>query len=322
MMRRATGSGALLLSIVISAVGCKQAAGDNCAKPDDCAVGLTCDEHTHTCNTPKEIAHQERVRKCQASDACRSEGLCDADPDGKCIASNDDDCKDAVAKKRPYRGAKLCDDLGRCHASDGRCVVKSDADCRGAEICRRLGRCGAKAGECIAVSSSDCEGTRGCQEQGSCSALDGTCKLTKQSDCAHACKQLGLCKFSKGRCIPSSADDCRKSTIACLRRGKCGLHPVFDAFPECAAVSEADCQASEGCSVSGHCGLASNFCFAKTVQHCLESKDCKAVGLCSLVKQAEANYGVCKAGSDADCKRSSMCEENGRCRAEDGFCYQ
>jgi hypothetical protein len=153
----------VLLALVVGAsVGCKRASGESCAKAEDCATGLTCNEVTHTCMTPMQI---------QADKACKEDckliGDCTADKAGECIAASDSDCQ----------GTYLCEGRAQCTASGGKCIATSDADCKASDECSKHGFCTLQKGSCVAASDADCKASKGCTEysDGWCTAKDGQC---------------------------------------------------------------------------------------------------------------------------------------------------
>ncbi len=189
---RGTAEGATMRIVIMAllalvAVGCKQAAGEDCGKPEDCATGLTCFQAAAKCLSPADIA-------CRALRGCDFSGECAA-KDGKCVAGSDDDCK----------AATTCTLMGRCHAGSGRCVATSDADCAASDACSSAGACHARDGFCVPTSDAECKRSSSCERAGNCTLKDGSCEPVTDEDCVihRAC-------ISEGRGCTGKIGVCEK----------------------------------------------------------------------------------------------------------------
>lgn len=322
-----------------SSAGPRQA-GQKCAKPGDCDVGLTCGPWD-TCATPETVA-------CQEGEFCEHFGMC-TDRGGRCIAETDEDCRrsqpcrkdercvavdgtchvgansDAdCSRPRGLRGKVPCD-RGACTASQGICVVASDEDCEQMDGCRLRGKCTFKEGRCVVGSQVDCARSwLACREQGRCSfspKLRG-CFVGANEDCSQSrwCKERGRCTASgKMMCRAGSTDDCRQSA-RCVQKGLCTHHKGV-----CQAASDADCRQSKACKDLGHCTARNGTC-ADTWGYgtCVVSTEpgydrcclfCRQFGWC----HAQVG-GRCRALSDDDCRQSDVCRQAGQCTALNGSC--
>lgn len=82
---------------------------------------------------------------------------------------------------------------------------------------------------------------------------------------------------------PDVDQSCR-STSACESEGKCSVapHTLESGGGGCVATSDADCQASIGCKMSGQCWLKTGrtYCFASNDSDCEGSTMCGGYGNC------------------------------------------
>ena len=142
----------------------KRTAGQDCAKPQDCAIGLTCYEVTNTCLTPSDV---QANKDCKASTQCWDDGLCTF-KDGTCVAMSNKACK----------ASSGCFRDGLCTAKDGECILASDADCSLTVRCLNIGRCTFKDGACVAMFNKDCAASNWCSNS-DCIVQDGRCIVTR-----------------------------------------------------------------------------------------------------------------------------------------------
>lgn len=178
--RRGAALVAVLLGIVVTVAGCKVSKGGKCAKPEDCASGLSCAAN-NTCQTPDGA-------KCAGRADCKSHGLCSADEAGRCVPGGDGDC----------RASEGCAEYGECSlltaeltvtktsvlaqtvapksepgsataAGSTGCGARTNADCRESRACRLWGYCTAANGRCRPASADDCKGSNVCRSYGRCS---------------------------------------------------------------------------------------------------------------------------------------------------------
>lgn len=106
------------------------AAGEDCARSDDCRVFGLCSARGGRCEAMRD-------EPCARSERCRDEARCAA-RDGACVAATPS-CQASAA----------CREDGFCSAVDGRCRARSDADCARSSACSRDHRCRAAALRCV-----------------------------------------------------------------------------------------------------------------------------------------------------------------------------
>ena len=142
-----------------------------------------------------------------------------------------------------------------------------------------------------------------CRYLGGCTSSKGRCIVASDADCekSEACKLRGECTFSNGMCQASDAG-CAK-TQACKLDGKCS---ASRAGSYCVAANGAECRAAEVCRRSGHCTAEGGRCVIASTEDCASAVACETEGICTFA------YGQCKPG-DAGCKRLPACKEVGEC---------
>ena len=160
----------LLTFVLLCVVGCGVRENGKCAKPTDCASGLTCAKD-NTCQTPEvvlardvaqkkaaddaaakvaaEQARRAELReKCSQSPECRRFGFCTPDnrPAGGCWLGADSDagCSAPAPVANPdWRGDNAlnwCKVGGLCASRDGVCVA-TPTGCKESELCTYFGHC-------------------------------------------------------------------------------------------------------------------------------------------------------------------------------------
>lgn len=93
-------------------------------------------------------------------------------------------------------------------------------------------------------------------------------------DYTEYCKSQGMCQPSGNTCIPSSEQDCQKSS-GCKGLGRCGLATVSNILI-CVPTTKAMCEQSYACKNHGSCSLSRNRCVVVSdadcanVPYCLE----------------------------------------------------
>ncbi len=152
------------------------------------------------------------------------------------------------------------------------------------------------------------------------------CEERRADRCKLECKEHGRCTERGGRCVATSADDCRRSS-ACEKQGRCAhvaeecraTAEICGARPDCAArgicgekdgqcaaITAAHCKPTEGCRVEGRCSAVEGTCIAQQ-EDCANSEACRRFSRCS------ANAGTCGTFGASDCERGELCRDQGYC---------
>lgn len=132
-----------------------------------------------------------------------------------------------------------------------------------------------------ALEGGACRASGDCAQGLQC-AEDKTCQTPKTIDCRgrkDVCEEEGRCRGKGGRCVPASADDCRKSQ-RCETDGRCSLQD-----DKCLAVSANDC--STLCQKFGRCTAQEGICVATS------DAECKKSEVCTTAKRCRAAAGRC-----------------------------
>ena len=211
---------------------------------------------------------------------CSDRGHCTR-RDGKCVASESDDCKRSVA----------CKKFGRCALLGDACQA-TDAICKTFDGCSAEGFCGVRAGSCAATDKAHCQPTRGCKEDGRCTPAEGLC-LPQADDCraSQACTKYGQCSSDGRHCFIGSSADCELGEV-CKLQGFCTFRDG-----RCELTSDADCQKTQGCQRQGVCTyIADNH------------------------RSGTGKQPGCIINGSDDCKNSLTCKEKGNCRFRSGVC--
>lgn len=111
--------------------------------------------------------------------------------------------------------------------------------------------------------------------------------------------------------VDSNPVNCSASA-ACYAKGFCTrVNGV------CAVGSDADCQQSNICHMSGQCSRnpATAECYAATDADC-NRKDDTCWGNCCQIGKCTAQNGQCVVGSDSDCASAAVCKSDFKCKAE------
>jgi|GEM_PF-3517678 len=238
-------------------------------------------------------------RRC-LDHSCARDGGCRS-VRGRCVPRSDDDC----------RAATICPRDGGCSAVEGRCGPVREADCRAAAACREEGRCALRDGYCVAGSDADCAASRVCEEAARCTALRGTCQIGSDADCARTetCRERGLCSWSGYGCRAGEHADCAASE-RCRAVGRC----VYDAGRMDCVAGPGWCPPSEACTRYGQCTLSGGRCVAARAADCRQAPGCAAEGRC--VRSPDGRCVV----SRRSCRRSAVCRDEGRCVPHDDVC--
>jgi len=130
-----------------------------------------------------------------------------------CEALSDEDCRIPCLRE------------GRCSAEEGRCVARSEADCRQSLVCGYHGECARQGDRCVVGDAEDCRVSEGCRQDGSCSLKGSRCAPMSDADCRSSvrCAEDGLCRLGFEMCEPKydpSADDCARIGH-CIAAGLC-----------------------------------------------------------------------------------------------------
>lgn len=193
------------------------ACGESCGQ---CPVANACESGTCVPNP------------CAGTDSCRIFGKC-TPIQGVCMAGSDDDCAQSESctedgeclSERP-----LYDKDAESHTEHLACWQPAGEDGECAEQCRAGGRCHAAQGLCAARSDADCEQSEACAEWGACTYGDGECWRGGQTpeDCRvpfgpngeHGCNLFGFCTPTDGLCQAGSDADCQGAFV-CLEWEEC-----------------------------------------------------------------------------------------------------
>ena len=108
-------------------------------------------------------------------------------------------------------------------------------------------------------------------------ADDKTCQSPKTIECRSrqdACGEEGRCLGKGGKCVPASAEACKKSR-RCETDGRCTLKD-----DKCAASGE-DCTTL--CKSAGRCTIDDGSCVAGSSKDCLQSDACKQAKRCRAI---------------------------------------
>lgn len=106
--------------------------GEVCAKPTDCATGLTCVELR--CMDPR--VHQQK--QCEHSEGCKVFGTCGFDK-GRCAAVTDAQC----------RASRNCTQNGACVLINEGCFATRPAHCTQAIVCSEKQQCELRSNQCV-----------------------------------------------------------------------------------------------------------------------------------------------------------------------------
>ncbi len=109
-----------------------RSAGEVCAKPTDCTLGLTCVDLRWVDPT----VHEQR--KCEQSEGCARSGLCGYNA-GRFVARHNTHCV----------RSRECSEKGTCALSDNRCIPKHPTHCTQARICREGKQCHLRSAVCV-----------------------------------------------------------------------------------------------------------------------------------------------------------------------------
>ena len=236
--------------------------------------------------------------ECLAEEACKREGLCQADG-ARCIAATDEHC----------RASRFCLNIGLCTASNGRCVAADDKSCQASLQCKEGGNCLARNGECVEITKAYCGSLPACSKTGLCSLSTRryVCIAGSDADCkkSEECKTKSKCLMEGERCVITDA--ACKAGEGCEKRGECSRKG--DA---CVVATDDDCKESDICRVGGKC-LAESGKFVKTKtregacqRSCSSDDDCAG---CSNGENT-CDEGVC---ATEKCKDSQECSIRGQC---------
>jgi hypothetical protein len=200
---------------------------------------------------------------------CRQDGLCN----GLFHQTTDADCRAAP---------RACLVSGLCHAEDGRCVARSEADCHFSLSCIDRGICALKGGVCVSLPDES--------DYGSWCGRDTW--LDQQG--------ADRCELSDGRCAGSTPHG------ACAQwKNPEYVHRSACSSFECAA----SCAETGMCRMYGHCAAGPDGFCLPTEESCASSEACKQRGACSLRKD-----GRCVPDeSGEDCAKSEVCKSYGWC---------
>ena len=133
--------------------------------------------------------------------------------DFRCEAKTDEDCAEPCARE------------GYCVAEAGRCVPRSDADCRQSEICAYHGECERDGDRCVAANDADCRASDGCKLDGVCTFTGRRCEPRSDGDCKASarCRDEGFCRLGFSSCEQEHApvvDECTRMSH-CVETGIC-----------------------------------------------------------------------------------------------------
>jgi hypothetical protein len=106
-------------------------------------------------------------------------------------------------------------------------------------------------------------------------ADDKTCQSLKTIECRgrkDVCGEEGRCLGKDNKCVPASAEACKKSP-RCESDGRCSIKD-----DKCAAVSTSDCATL--CKMMGRCTVQDDICVASSTNDCLKSEACKQSKRC------------------------------------------
>ena len=252
--------------------------------------------------TECDLVFPAPVTGCAASSDCAHSGRC-TNSDGTCIVASDADCVQSWA----------CKTEGRCRLKDGACAALADADCQSSEQCKHYGRCTLNPNNntCHPATDADCAQAAKCKYGGLCHVGPATCKESDASSCNKA-GLVGSMSFGD-ECVPMTDDECRLSEM-CSWKGICvSSHDGACMVPLGVAKSDADCQGTADCKISGACKFINGNCMAGSAADCQQAERCKLAGQCSLGK-------ACLAITDADCAQSVACKADGLCKVHYSEC--
>ena len=122
--------------------------------------------------------------------------------------------------------------------------------------------------------------TGGCRVTDDCApglacAEDKTCQSLKTIECRSrqdVCGEEGRCLGKGNKCVPASADACKKSR-RCESDGRCSIKD-----DKCAAVTRDDCATL--CKQMGRCSIEDGTCVASSTKDCVQSEACKQSKRC------------------------------------------
>jgi hypothetical protein len=106
-------------------------------------------------------------------------------------------------------------------------------------------------------------------------ADDKTCQSLKTVECRSrqdVCGEDGRCLGKDNKCVPASAEACKKSH-RCESDGRCTIKD-----DKCAAVTSEDCATL--CKTMGRCKVQDDICVASSTNDCLRSEACKQAKRC------------------------------------------
>ncbi|MEE2756573.1 MAG: hypothetical protein VYA30_07915 [Myxococcota bacterium] len=197
----------LLFIVAAGLYGCQKRTPKVCSTNQDCAAGLTC-------------YHSSCLDPCATQNACEREGKCTTKA-GKCVVASNTDCE----------RSELCNgSVGFCHAIDGRCAPKTDADCKASKGCRILGQCSVSDLACVAQNDQDCIDSAACGDA-QLSASNRLCMLSEplkrcvSCEETEACLNDGLCgvqlRGSIAKCVSCDVSDVCLGGYCSLKNGRC-----------------------------------------------------------------------------------------------------
>jgi len=209
---------ALLMLALTVPLGCDSE--DQCAMP--CVELGMCTRQGDDCIVASD-ADCQKSKFCKGPHSCRAEA-------GQCVFSHE------FCAQRPD-----CKKLGLCRGGSVGCVLGSDEDCAASEICRSSGDCaaaskkdsdtGGEYGVCVAKTREHCAPTEGCKTEGRCSPVEGSCQIGGREDCLQStrCKTDGMCSppgpGGDKLCLAMSDEDCQLSD-GCKNDKRCYFHVI------------------------------------------------------------------------------------------------
>ena len=203
----------LLALLSIGTMGCEPQELDSCLRPGDCGSKLMCVKSR--CLSQK-AANDGCKNLDQYTKDCKKRGECTW-KEGKCVVGGPEDCKTSEG---------CAADATCSYNGKDKCVIGSDADCKQSEFCSKLKRCkhDKATQSCVPGSDAECKEQTDCKAAAACTFDKATSKcVPSAADCKASvmCINLGLCALDKGKCVPGSEEDCKK-TVDCKAGKVCG----------------------------------------------------------------------------------------------------
>ncbi len=135
--------------------------------------------------------------------------------------------------------------------------------------------------------------------------------------CGSDCTIQGMCtpKVIAQRlvCRATSDADCRKSYLGVLHGA------VWARKGVCVALTQVDCDASQGCMKNSECRLNHGTCMQARYD---TDADCRPTPGCTRTGRCTAKENGCIATNAADCEGSATCKSDGVCRFAGGACVK